>query len=80
MHVKATGPDHMVVVTRDGPGGVLKQWSVTPDNPNVPSPRHDGVRYVQVTSGNCAGPASMETERDVNGELRSDGPINVPFH
>ena len=72
VHVTLTGPDHMVVVTRDGIGGVLKQWSITPDNPDVPPPRHDGVRYVQVTSGNCGGPSSMDSERDVNGELGID--------
>ena len=56
VHVRMTGPDHMVLVLRDGPGGELVRWSYTPHLPSIPPKRHEGVRYVQITAGRCGPP------------------------
>ena len=47
MWPQVRGPDHMMVVLKDGEGGRLTGWSLTADG-RPPAPRAEGVRLVQV--------------------------------
>jgi hypothetical protein len=61
VRIRLTGPSHMILVVRDGVGGVLEDWSLTP---TLPPPRHEGVRFVMLNAGSCGDVQPGEARED----------------